>query len=615
MHQYVGYFFEDGSQIVALVAVALVWFGFAAVGAAIGGRGRLREVDHLIGWSLAGFLFTLGGVFVKAPFTLIAVTAGTVALGAAVYTWRRDSSLLAPGLGRMLMLGLPLLILVSAMKGSQWDEFTDWLVIPRYLLETDAFPSRANPFTSAVFVAYPYGWHIVGYLTGRIGGELLECAGALSNVLLLYGFALLVVRLIHMGAGRTPEGERTGWSLAAVAMLAVTLLNPTFVQKIVLTAYAETASAVATGTAAVLAWMALDALASREYDRARSLAWTLGLVLALLVNLKQATLVLVVLVVIAATLVALRDPAVPFVRFLKLTPAIIIPAVIIFLSWRYHVATELKTGEMSVRPMAEWYVNLIPQIVYKMLTILAKKGFYALVFLAIVGFGLFGFWRARTSFDRLAAVAALVMLGYTVFLLFVYVTTFGKFDALRAASFWRYNMHLGGIVVAFGAYGCAVLWRTRLAGRYKLARFAWIPIGLIVALPFVFAHKLRFDREPLIRHYRAIGAAVSELVGPKDYIYNIDPNGSGESTVALSFEIAERARLAGQVSAFDAEREAIFSRTLSRPEVNALVVHSWLPGFAEKLGVELVPGRSYFLRRKPGGGWQTVKSWPAPTVY
>jgi hypothetical protein len=611
MHQYVGYFFEDASQFVALIAVALVWFGFAAVGAAVGGRDRLREVDHLVGWSLAGFLFTLGGVFVKAPFTLLAVAAGAVALGAAVYAWRRDRGLLAPGLGRVLVLGLPLLVLVSAIKGSQWDEFTDWLVIPRYLLETDAFPSRANPFTSAVFVAYPYGWHIVGYLAGRIGGGLLECAGALSNVLLLYGFALLVVRLIHMGAGRAPEGERTGWSLAAVAMLAVTLLNPTFVQKIVLTAYAETASAVATGTAAVLAWMVLDALASREYDRARSLAWSLGLVLALLINLKQATLVLVVLVVIAATLVALRDPAIPFVRFLKLMPAMFLPAAVIYLAWRYHVATELNTGEMNVRPVAEWFIDLIPAILYKMLTILAKKGFYALVFLAIVGFGLIGIWRMRTSFDRLAAVAALVVLGYTAFLLFAYVTTFGKFDALRAASFWRYNMHLGGIVVAFGAYGCAVLWRTRLSGRYKLARFAWVPIALIVALPFGFAHKLRFDREPLIRHYRAIGAAIQSLVLPGDRIFNADPAGSGESSAALMYELREGARFVGQLSAYTAAPQQVFKGMLESGRANIIVVHSQLPGIVELLGLTLDPGRAHFLRFQDGE-WRPVASWPRP---
>ncbi|MBT4934864.1 MAG: hypothetical protein HOL66_09780 [Rhodospirillaceae bacterium] len=42
----------------------------------------------------------------------------------------------------------------------------------------------------------------------------------------------------------------------------------------------------------------------------------------------------------------------------------------------------------------------------------------------------------RTPFDRLAIIVAAVFLGHNLFLLFAYVSTFGKFDALRAASYW-----------------------------------------------------------------------------------------------------------------------------------------------------------------------------------
>lgn len=612
MSHYIGYFFEDSAQAVALLAVMGVWIGFTALGAACGGRMRLREIDHLIGWALVSFLFTLAGVFLHVPFTALAGVAAVCAAVGAIVAWRRERAILPPGIGRMIVLGIPLLLTVAAMRASQWDEFTDWLVIPRYLLEVDAFPSSEHPFSKATFSGYPYNWHFVSYLAGRLGGRLLESAGALSNVLLLFGFGLLVARLVLMGAGRYPEGEQLGWRLAAFSMLAVTLFNPTFAQKIVLTAYAETPSAVAVGTSAVLAWFMLEALAGREYDRARGLALSMGLVLALLINLKQATMVLAALVVLAALFVALRDRTVPLGRFIRLLPAIIGPAAVIYLAWRYHLASELTVRELSVRPFSGWYIDLIPQILAKMLVILSKKGVYLALAVIVVGLGLRGFWRSQTPLDRFAALAAMIFLGYNAFLLFAYVATFGEKDALRAASYWRYNMHLGALLVAFAGYGLALLWRTRFQHRFRPSRFGWLAVVLIVAAPFVFVKKLRFDREPMTAHFRVVGAGVAELAHLDDVIFNIDPLGSGESSAALTFELGERARFGGHISAFSGNRLQALKDSLARPNVNALIVHSSELGYEDVLGVETLPGRSYFLRRDDGGNWRIVKSWPQP---
>ena len=118
---------------------------------------------------------------------LLIVIAGLAALAALIFVHQKENTILPPGMGRMLILGLPLLILVSGMKGSQWDEFTDWLLIPRYLLEVDGFPNRESPFSKAAFTGYPYSWHFITYLASRVAGRLLESAGALSNVLLLFG--------------------------------------------------------------------------------------------------------------------------------------------------------------------------------------------------------------------------------------------------------------------------------------------------------------------------------------------------------------------------------------------------------------------------------------------
>ncbi len=611
MSNYIGFFIEDIGQLTALMVVCLIWFGFTVIGAAIGSRERLQETDHLVGWALVSFAFTLGGVFLKLPFTAIAVIAALISISALIVIWHRAGSILPQGIGRMLFLGLPLLIMVSAMKGSQWDEFTDWLVIPRYLLEIDGFPNRESPFSKAAFTGYPYSWHFITYLASRVAGRLLESAGALSNVLLLFGFGLLLARLMFIGAGRHPDGERVGWGLAALTMLAVTLINPTFAQKIVLTSYAETSSAVATGSAAILAWFLLEALGRREFDRTQHLALGLGLVLALLINLKQATLVLVVLVVLSALFIAIRDRSVPLMRFLRLCPTIIGPPVVIFLAWRYHLNTELVVRELSVQPFDEWHIDLIPQILAKMLIVLSKKGAYLALVVVIVVFGLRGFWSSQTPFDRFAALIAMVVLGYNTFLLFAYVTTFGKFDALRAASYWRYNMHLGALVVAFAGYGGAQLWRQKLAGRFDIRRLAWLPIALVVIAPFGFAHKLRFDRTPMTVHFRVVGASVAEQVRPEDRIFNVDPRGSGESSAALTFEIGERAHFAGHISAFSGQRLKILKKAAANPSVTTMLVYSLEDGYAGVLGTEIKPGTTYFLRRA-GNSWQILNSWDQP---
>jgi len=82
----------------------------------------------------------------------------------------------------MVVLGAPMLLLVSAMMASQWDEFSHWLPSARYLYVTDGFPDGRDPVTGASFPAYPYGWPLATYFASRLSGRFVEIAGALTNV-------------------------------------------------------------------------------------------------------------------------------------------------------------------------------------------------------------------------------------------------------------------------------------------------------------------------------------------------------------------------------------------------------------------------------------------------
>ena len=597
-----------------MVAVAILWFGFTAIGSAVSGAGRVRALDPLVGWAWIGFVFTTVGVFLATPFTYLAMVTAVIAAGAGVWVWRRDGEVVPSMFLRMLVLTIPFLLLVSAMRASQWDEFSDWMIIPRYMLETDAFPSKDNPYPNAVFTGYPYSWHFVTYLASRIAGGLLENAGALVNVLLLLMFGLVIIQLIARGAERPELMKGPVWLAASLGAAAMLLANPTFSQKIVLTSYAETASAVATGAGVVLGWLVCEALVDDDRRAARCYAWQMSAVLALLINLKQATMVLVVLIVLATLFMAIRDRRIPLVMFVKLLPQIVVPAATLYLVWRYHVSSELVAREISVRPFNDWYIELIPHILMKMGVALAKKGYYLSLVIITVGFGLRGFSRAMSPMDRLAAICAMVFLGYNSFLLFAYVAAFGKFDAMRVASFWRYNMHLGPMLIAFAAYGAAILWRQYLAARWNWRRVKWLPTILLLAAPFVFTKKIRFDKAPMTVHFRTVGVALQALLTPADRYFISDPTGSGESAVILRYELDRGAKFAGVVSAFDSRGLKTLERILLNPELNAIIVFSMDKGFAELLGRNFPPGSTYLLRREGLGSWRYVTSWPQPAV-
>lgn len=612
MDGYLGNFIEHGGQIVSLAAVATLWLTFSAIGAMAGGKGRVQEATPLFGWAVVSFVFTVGGVFTSVPFTYFAIGSAGLAIVGAILALRRGDRIVAPGSFKIAALCLPLLVLVSAMVGSQWDEFSQWLIGPRQVLELDSFPDRTTIHLGASHPDYPFGWQLVTYLTSRLAGRLVENAGALFNVFLLLSFGLVVVQLIREALGRSESLTNANWALYAIGALSVTLFNPTFAQKVVLTSYADVATAVCVGFGSILGWRMLGAIADGRRRDVHHLAWQIGLIMLVLVNLKQATLVLFVLVVCAILLAGLRDPEVRNGEIVKTVPAMVLPGVVVYFAWRHHIETELMKTVMFVRPVDQWLIDLIPQIVWKMLIVLSKKGAYAgLMFVATV-LAVRGMIGLRTPFDRLTIIIAAVFLGYNAFLLFAYVTIFSERDALRAVSLWRYNMHLGPLAVAFAAYGLARLWRTYGEARFDPARLRWLPVVLVVAAPLVFAPKLRFDKHPPVPHFRAVGGDVAAMVKPGDRLFVFDPKGSGESAMITRFELHDTAVYRGYHGAFHPATVERFRSIFGERDLTHVLVHSWTPVTLRVLGLDLAAERSYLLRSEDGGGWTVERSWKTP---
>jgi hypothetical protein len=614
--RHLGYFHGGPAQLLILPSALAVWIGLIVLGGAVGGRERLAEGDVVFGWAAVSVAVTLPGVFLGARFAPILLALAALALVSAFIPLRRDERIIPPGTLKVVILGLPLLLLAAARMGSEWDEFSQWIPMTLYLFEHDAFPIGDNLATGASFTGYPFGWLVLPHMATKLAGRFVESAGAVFNALLLFSFGLVAVRVWLRGAGLDETGRRS-WAMAAFAVLAGTLLSPVFVEKVALTSYADSGSAVAAAIGGVLGWLMLEALAKKERRRASWLGWQFGLAMLVLVNIKQANLVLFVALVAGMALVALRDPAVPFWSFAARLPQMVLPPALIYIAWRYHVTVNLPPiSEMGFRPFEQWNLHLMWPILERMLLVASNKGGYFGLMAVATLFGVLGLVRPRGSLERLSVVVATAFLGYNAFLYLSYLGHFGEFDALRAASYWRYNMHLGLLGVVFAAFGLGRLWRRYVAPRAEPRLLAALPVLTVLAAPVVFAENIRFDLEHPKPFYRAVGRQLPDILPPQSRLLIVDPSGTGESSVLTRYELgSRRAELAGYWAAFHPGDAETLRTSIAAARPTHLLVHSVTPPVHAVLDMPLAAGHSYLLARSDVEGWRIVKQWPRSDAH
>lgn len=601
-------FIGGSGQVVALFAVLALWAGLSVLGSAIAGRNHVLEAAPIYGWALASFALTFFGVFKLAPFTYVSLALLALTPLAGFYIYRRDGRLFAPAVAKVFVLALPLLALASAMVPSQWDEFSNWLPNVRFLVEMDVFPGADNPRTGSSFPAYPYGWTFLSYMASRLAGRFVENAGGILNVMLFLTFGMTVARAVFGALGKSGPIFQ-GWPIAALAVLMGFAFNPTFSQKIVLTAYADAPSAVVLGIGGVLGWRMLNALAEAEDKLARAYALQFGLAMSVLVNLKQVGLVLFVMAAGGVFLAGAFDPKIRFRRLLNQAPLMTVPAIVVYVLWRYYVNTELPGREFVIQQFSNWNIDLIPQILLKMLSVLSKKGAYLALMAAAVGFAVRGLLRRRDALDRLAVIVGFVFLGYNAFLFFTYVASFGSSDALSVTSFWRYNMHLGLLGVVFGAYGLALLWERRLKEKLNAKMLGRAAVVLALVLPVAFSNKLRFDREPPKPHFLSVAQKLSETLPEGARIVIIDPKGSGESAMMVRYALGLNRRMVGLISAYNTGSLESIRDMLEKEKPDFVLIHSTTPDVLGALSMDLPDGVSHLLVPE-GGGWRIQRSWP-----
>ncbi|MBL94178.1 MAG: hypothetical protein CFH06_00931 [Alphaproteobacteria bacterium MarineAlpha3_Bin5] len=613
MPDYFNLFFNGYNQLLTLGGAVIVMLTLSSIGGVLVGRNRPVEADFVFGWGALTLIFTITTIFLASP--LEAVTWGIVAMVpfAAWFLYNRDGQISAFHGFRILLLAAPLLLIASAMAPSQWDEFSHWLPAPRFLMLTDDIPSLDNPIIGTQMLpAYPYGWPYLTYFSSRITGVFLDGSGRVLNLLFLLSFGMLVMRIAAKNAGY--KGKKSiGWKLAGFSVAFVTITNPTFIQKIIFTSYAETSTSVVLGFTTYLYWSLLNAQASGKDKEAWQISWQVTLASIALINIKQVNIVLLGSATLMYLLVAWQDKSIRSSQAVQLAVSTLVPVFIFYALWRYHVTINFGSidgTEAQIMPFERWHVSKMHLIFLQMLIVAGKKiGFFGVMAVATY-LGARAFLRITTPFNRLTILTGGIFLAYNGFLFFTYLASFSENQALTVVSFWRYNTHLGMLAVLFIAASCGLLWRQLDLEKKKLKLFAWLPAVLVFIAPFIFVKKLRFDLEPFKPHFTNVARELAEMVPKNDQLVYIDPKGSGESAVIARY-ITNRWTIP-YLSAFHGQTyESIKQLTTSDGRPTWVLVHSVTPDVIEYFKTPLQDRVSYLIRKQEDS-WKILQKWPYP---
>lgn len=382
------------------------------------------------------------------PNTLLQVLA--VALAAAViFAQARDvsRSRIAFALG-VAGATVPALLIAAHHETNHWDDFMTWLANARYIWTYGGFPTAEAPPIASVWPGYPPGSSIVLAAIWSVAGRVVETAGPIINVASLMLLPRLVLRTVGNSWPQSPISQLAAGGALGIA---ATFLNPALDWHWVLSSLPDTATMIAF-TAAFL--LGAEVRFGRA-DAPRAHLAALAAILALLVNLKQTGLVLVVLLAVALVLVAwtwIEDERHWLRRPVVTLGLVCVPGLATWLCWEMYRTKIFPAKVFFLRPLAEWHFAAVPDLLFAILQALLEHWSYFLPVIAVLLRGLYVLgrrWlagnRARVSpADRLAALFALVQGAYLAFLFVCYLGAFGLDEIERAAEFFRYQSHLGG---------------------------------------------------------------------------------------------------------------------------------------------------------------------------
>ena len=343
---------------------------------------------------------------------------------------------------------LPCLLIAAHHEIDHWDDFMTWLANALHIWKFGAFPTVAAPPVASNWPGYPPGSSLVLAAIWSVAGRVVESAGPVVNVACLMVLPGLVLRVV---GNRQPQGPLRHLIVGAMLGIVATVLNPGLDWHWVLSSLPDVAMQVTFAAAFVLG---SEVLLVRS-GAPRSHWAALAAILALVANLKQTGLVLIVLLVLALLLLAWTWADGERRRFRRpaaMLALVSVPWLAVWLCWQIYRGEIYPANAFGLRPVSQWYFAAVPDLLRATLKILMVHWLYFVPVLAVVVRGLCVLsrrWLAGDRImvsraDRLAALFTLVQGGYLAFLFVCYLGAFSENETRKAAEFFRYQAHLGG---------------------------------------------------------------------------------------------------------------------------------------------------------------------------
>ncbi|HLJ65271.1 MAG TPA: hypothetical protein VKT70_14245 [Stellaceae bacterium] len=582
------------------------WAGVLIAALGLTGFGRLLtvgrqppEIALVAGWGAASLLLTLWGVLTPASLRLLAWP--LMAVGAAGLLW--PGTRLTRGEWILLLkvgvLALPLLLIMASARASLPDTFLNLLPNFAYLYDHAGFPADDRVSAHSFIAGAPYNLQLFAFLASLMTPGLPLNALIAINVILQIAVSITFARLV---AGLEEE-ERAGlsWGAAAAGLALVFFLNPGFAPRYHLSGYGETSVTVTLALAGLMAAQALKRMS--EQRSADGSWWAMALILAALVNIKQDSIALVAGVIAGTAAVVLIDRGMKRGHAWGRIALQTVPALLLYLIWRWYVLSHFAVGELKPMPIAQWQIDRLPQILWSMAGVISLKGFlFAALALAFILVG----WRlARRGFDaatRLGIILASVFIIYNLALVFAYVGHFPGKMGTDAHSYFRYITHLALLLTAV-----MVLLLREFFTRF--AKYGFVPIALVLVAPVAFIGFFRFDHEVPQQRVWALAHDVAARIGDDERLALVLPGDNG----------AVADMLQGLLRMAPPRRPLIDTEVVAEPGADILAqmtakgFHRILISCAIPTIPGLVPGEAALLAGD-GTSWHVEATFPYASV-
>lgn len=591
----------------SLFAALSVLIAIVATGALVAPSKRGEGTDVVVGLgAVCGGLAIWGSLGL--PISIGWIVAGLLGASGIVVSARKGR---CPGgtSWRVLVLLSPFLIVAAGTIATMWDDFWHWLPNAAYLYRYDRLPAPGLPETLSRWPSYPHTLPFIIDAVSLLTGRFRENAGHVTNIVLTAGFGATLVDACL--GDRRPAGPLGRWAAAAAGALFATAFCPSFNRDVLYSGYSDVATAAALAGTAWIGCGLIGAIEEGHEEEAQRRAWRFALAATALVNLKQANLVLFVLLSGGLGLIApLRGRV---LATLRRAPVALAAPLLVFVVWRIHVAASPSDGEMSFRAVSTWNFAVLGRTLSEIWRMtLEYPAFFTSAYAATV-LGLLSLAKPDTPAKRLAVTTAVVWLGYNAFLLLVYLGAMTPEEAGNAADYWRYAPHAGMLAVL-----TICVWIAETARWIRPP--AWIgrlPAATLVAAVLIIV-PLALDTNPAFKtwqqHFRRVGREAEAMLpeGARVVIlggYHLDPFGT-----ALRFD------LSGQEGKVDRNIRGVLHPG-KLPEIAADVRsgalthavatdHFWpIPDVERDVGLPRLENETA-LFEWTGTDWKKLRSWP-----